>query len=197
MINVHDLACDPSRLAHKVGRRQSHEVVDTRAKVIDGHAQREMGSRRREDVAPVEDMAYLGQPVGGVVEVDGLGMVPCFLQMIEYIAEDTVIWRHEEGAAAPHSYRAAVGAYTWIYYHHVSGALGEELVCPAQHVGRVSYALGRNIMAQVDDHRLGVNAQDDPLYHPDIAIFHAEVGREREQAVSALGHRQFRVPNSR
>ncbi len=109
-------------------------------------------------------------------------------EVCEHIAEDSVVWGHEECGVGVYGDGAATGTDAGIDDYDVDGAGREVGEGPAKHVGGICDVLGGDVVADVDDGGVRVEAQDDTFHRCHVAILRAEIGGQSNQRAFAVSH---------
>jgi hypothetical protein len=132
---------------------------------------------RSKDVTALERVAFRMESILFVADLADLER--SFL--IQHMCEQSVIRRQKIISGTFHNKRASVAPYTRIDYSHMHRSVGKVLVTGLPHVGAVFNGMRGNPMTEVDDRRLRIDGEDNPLHarHEPIPI--AEIGQERDE----------------
>src|SRR5204863_2787069 len=98
---------------------------------------------------------------------------------LERPEEDAIVRRDEVGVESAYSDRAAGTADAGIDDDEVHRSGGEVSMGGAEQPRRLHDVLRRNVVRDIDDPDLAVDAEDHTLHGGDVGVARAEVGEER------------------
>jgi hypothetical protein len=130
---------------------------------------------RRDDIPTVEGRTDNFRKQGTI------GHTPHGNQMAldNQLGEQTVIRAKKAEGLGSRKNDIPLAAYTGVHHHDMQGLLGEITVSGSDHGRRLADIVGGDLMAEINDHRLGRPAQNSAPQNAGIFVPVSEIGQQR------------------
>lgn len=159
VVDIDDFTADAA-VTMLGGFPQRHDdgVGHRRSQLGEGHTGSQVGAGWRKEIAAMECVCYVGQPVLGLVEIDEFRRPAQVIRPADACGENTVVRSDEVVRADPGGDGAPLGAHTGIDHDHMDGVVGEEEHTVVDNEAGFADVLRCDFVAQVRDDRIGCDA---------------------------------------
>src|SRR5690348_568996 len=146
-------------------------IRDDRAEFLHFHTAAEPGRYRRKNVASVEGVAHRlpEEMLGG-----HLADFHALLALVNH-REHAVVGRHKPVVFRLHENGAPFGAHAGIHYDDVDRARREDVIALGDAVGAVENIERIHLMVEVNNHGVGIDAEDHALHNAYEMVVFAKV----------------------